>query len=189
VLPDSPDSFAVLARVLAEGGVAIAPGDTMYGLVGAVPVTEERLRLIKGRGEEKPFIRLIAEASWLPMVTAERLPDRLARHWPGPLTIVLPGREGGTVAVRVPDHDLLRRLLLAVGRPLFSTSVNRAGSPPLSTVEQMCREFEGDVDVIYDAGDRPPGPPSTLLDATVRPFRILRQGAVAIDPADLGLPG
>jgi L-threonylcarbamoyladenylate synthase len=182
----SPAAFQTLVSVLGRGGVAIAPGDTMYGLIGAAPAAEDRLREVKGRGEDKPFLLLIPEAAWLSRLTEAPLPRTLARYWPGPLTIVLPGRSGATVAVRVPADDFLRGLGNAVGFPLFSTSVNRAGSPPLKTVEEMRREFEASVDLIYDAGDRPPGAPSTLVDATERPFRILRQGAAVIDPADLG---
>jgi L-threonylcarbamoyladenylate synthase len=76
-------------------------------------------------------------------------------------------------------------MLQAVGKPLFSTSVNRAGEPPLRTVEAMRAELENDVDLIFDAGDMLPGAPSTLLDITVRPFKILRQGALRLLPEDL----
>src|SRR5208337_3280331 len=103
---------------------------------------------------------------------------RLLKYWPGPLTLVFPAHEGGTVALRVPDFRFLKELLEAVGSPLYSTSVNRAGASPLHTVEEMRREFEGVVDLIYDSGDLPPGPPSTLVDVTSRPCKVLRPGAL-----------
>ena len=56
-----PGSFPALVRILAGGGVAIAPGDTMYGLIGIAPDAEGRLRGVKGRGEDKPFLQLIAD--------------------------------------------------------------------------------------------------------------------------------
>jgi L-threonylcarbamoyladenylate synthase len=186
VTADNPASFARLVEVLSRGGVAIAPGDTMYGLIGVVPGADRRIREIKGRGEDKPFLWLIPDQSWTGRFTDSGVPEGLARHWPGPLTIVLPARAGGTVAVRVPDHPFLRELLIAVGEPLYSTSVNRAGQPPLQSVAAIRAEFEHDVDMVYDGGDFPPGPPSTLVDATVSPARILRQGALALTPADLG---
>ena len=178
-------SFPVLVDILASGGAVIAPGDTMYGLLGIAPESEGRIRRIKGRGEDKPFLQLIGDAGWVARVSEAVVPDRIAAHWPGPLTVVVPARTGGTVALRVPDHPLLQRLLRALGRPLFSTSVNRAGTPPLATVAEMRRELEGEVDAIYDAGDQPPGAPSTLLDITRRPFVILRQGAVRLPESDL----
>jgi len=180
-----PGSFSALVGILADGGVAIAPGDTMYGLIGIAPGAEERLRAVKGRGEDKPFLRLLAHASWLARITDMPMPPRLQRYWPGPLTLVFPARDGGTAALRVPDHPFLQRLLRALDRPLLSTSVNRAGQLPLRTVAEMRREMEADVDAIFDDGDHPPGPPSTLLDVTRRPFTVLRQGAALVPTEDL----
>lgn len=180
-----PEAFPALLRVLNEGGVAIAPGDTMYGLIGAVPDSQEKLRRVKGRGEEKPFLQLLADPTWIARVSDMPVPARLSRFWPGPLTLVLPDRAGGTIAVRVPDSSFLRGVVRAVGRPLYSTSVNRAGSPPLTNVNDICHEFERDVDIIFDDGDHPPGEPSTLLDITSRPYKVLRQGALHLDPHDL----
>jgi len=185
VKADSPDAFPALVRVLASGGVAIAPGDTMYGLVGVAPETGERIRGIKGRGEDKPFLRLLPDPSWVGKFSALAPPAGLMKYWPGPLTLVFPAHEGGTVALRVPDSRFLRDLLEAVGRPLYSTSVNRAGAAPLQTVVEMRREFEDAVDLIYDAGDLPPGPASTLVDVTSRPCKVLRPGALLLSPADL----
>jgi L-threonylcarbamoyladenylate synthase len=186
VLPAAePGSFRTLVEILASGGAVIAPGDTMYGLIGIAPEAEARIRRIKGRGEHKPFLQLIGDAGWVARFSETALPGRIAAHWPGPLTVVVPCRTGGTVALRVPDHPFLQQLLRALGRPLCSTSVNRAGSPPLATVAEMKRELEDDVDAIYDAGDQPPGAPSTLVDLTRRPFVILRQGAARLSDSDL----
>jgi L-threonylcarbamoyladenylate synthase len=181
----SPDAFPSLVRVLAAGGVAIAPGDTMYGLVGVAPDSGERIGEIKGRGEDKPFLRLLPDPSWVAKFSPLAAPASLLRYWPGPLTLVFPAHAGGTVALRVPDSQFLRELLEAVGSPLYSTSVNRAGTAPLQTVEEMRREFEDLVDLIYDAGDLPPGTPSTLVDVTSRPCKILRPGALLLSPEDL----
>ncbi|MGA2641854.1 MAG: L-threonylcarbamoyladenylate synthase [Spirochaetia bacterium] len=180
-----PRSFQILVQILRGGGVAIAPGDTMYGLIGLAPEAAARLRRVKGREEEKPFLQLIGDASWIGRISDVPLPPRLGRFWPGPLTIVFPAHAGGTAAFRVPDNRFLRDLLHALDQPLYSTSVNRAGSPPLKAVQDMRRELEGDVDAIYDAGDQAPGEPSTLVDITRRPFVILRQGAVHLLQEDL----
>jgi L-threonylcarbamoyladenylate synthase len=180
-----PGSFETLVQVLVSGGVAIAPGDTMYGLVGAAPGSEDRIRRVKGRGEDKPFLQILPDDTWVARVSDMAVPSRLARYWPGPLTMVFAARAGGTVALRVPDSEFLLRLLRAVNTPLFSTSVNRAGQPPLLTLDAMRREFESDVDLVYDAGPLPAGLPSTLLDITSRPFRVLRQGALRLSPDDL----
>jgi L-threonylcarbamoyladenylate synthase len=185
VLAADDAAFGTLVKSLSSGGVAIIPCDTMYGIVGVAPQTEERIRQIKGRGETKPFLQLIGSASWVSRFSDLALPPVLSKYWPGPLTLVFPHRAGGTVAVRLPDSLLLRRLLEAIGQPLYSTSVNKTGKPPLVEVAAMKQEFERDVDLIFDAGNLPPGPPSTLVDITNRPYRVLRAGVVQIPEAEL----
>lgn len=185
VTAGSSDAFRSLVEVLRAGGVAIVPGDTMYGLVGVAPDSEERIRSIKGRGEDKPFLQLLPDPSWVARFSPLSTPANLRKYWPGPLTLVFPTHAGGTVAFRVPDFRFLRDLLEAVGGPLYSTSVNRSGRAPLQTVEAIRREFEGDVDLIYDAGDIPPGVPSTLVDLSCRPYRVIREGALVLPPDDL----
>jgi L-threonylcarbamoyladenylate synthase len=185
VTADDTGAFSTLVSTLVRGGVAIAPGDTMYGMLGIAPRSDARIRRIKGRGEEKPFLLLLAERSWAARLSDMEVPAPLAKYWPGPLTVVLSARGGGSVAVRVPDSPFLRELLKAVGEPLYSTSVNRAGGRPLATIAAMRREFETEVDLVYDAGDFVPGPPSTLVDATMSPFKVLRQGALVIAAEDL----
>jgi L-threonylcarbamoyladenylate synthase len=178
------DAAPALARVLAAGGVAIIPHDTIYGIVGVAPDTEARISRIKRRDPGKPYLRLIADETWLPRLAAAQLPPALRPFWPGPLTIVLPALDGGTIAVRVPADAWLRDLLQAVNRPLASTSVNVEGEEPLGIVAEIVRRFEPEVDLIVAGSDRPQGAPSTLLDVTSRPYRILRQGVLVL-PADL----
>lgn len=178
-----PDTAEAVRRVLAAGGIAIIPCDTIYGLVG-VPETESRISRVKGRLPDKPFLRLIGDESWLARYTAAALPPQLRPFWPGPLTVVFPDRAGGTIAVRVPADPWLHGLLAALDRPLVSTSVNREGEPPLGVVAEIVERFESEVDMVVDGGDRTDRTPSTLLDATARPYRVLRQGPVQI-PAEL----
>lgn len=185
ILPAAdPEAFPLLVRILSRGGVAIIPCDTIYGIVGIAPSSEQAIRAVKGRGDDKPFLQLIAEASWVGRLSAVEAPVSLVRHWPGPLTVVLPARDGGTVALRVPDSPFLRRLLLALNRPLYSTSVNRSGDAPVNTVDEIMSGFEKDVDLVLDGGPLS-GLPSTLVDASARPYRVLRQGALRLPPEDL----
>lgn len=182
---DGPDTAVRLLATLAAGGIAVVPCDTIYGLVGRVPDSEPRIRAAKGRDESNPFLLLIPDPSWVSRLSDAEPPAALARHWPGPLTIVLPARGGGTVALRVPDSPFLRDLILSLDAPVYSTSVNISGSPALWRIADIRREFEAAVDLVVDAGDLPAGVASTIVDATSRPLRILRQGAVAVPPEDL----
>jgi L-threonylcarbamoyladenylate synthase len=180
-----PAAMRTLAALLAGGGVAIIPCDTIYGIVGVDPDADARIRGLKGRHEGKPFLRLAADASWARKLTGRDAPGHLARHWPGPLTLVLPVEGGGTLALRVPAAAWLRDLIVGLGKPLLSTSVNRTGKPALWRSADIVAEFGAEVDLVLDGGDLPDAEPSTIVDATSRPSRILRQGAFRVPPEDL----
>ena len=182
----SPDVVGRTASVLSAHGVAILPCDTIYGVVGVAPETESRIRSIKGSGEDKPFLQLLPDTGWVKRLSSQEVPPQFARRWPGPLTLVVQARDGGTIAVRLPDSLFLQSVLAAVGRPLYSTSVNRAGGPPLDRIEEIRAQFEDAVDLIVDAGTLSQGAPSTIVDVTRRPYRILRQGSLQVSREDLG---
>jgi L-threonylcarbamoyladenylate synthase len=179
-----PGLVARLAELLSSGGVAIMPCDTIYGIVGPAPGSETRLRELKGRGE-KSFLQLIAGPPWLARFGDLELPESLARYWPGPLTLIFPA-ERGSVALRVPADPRLRSLLERLDRPLYSTSVNRSGQPALWRIADILEQFERAVDLVVDAGDLPGRLPSTIVDVSRRPFRVLRQGALELPPEALG---
>ncbi len=181
-----PETLAAVTDTLSAGGVAILPCDTIYGFVGVAPETENRIRSIKGRGEDKPFLQLLLDLDGVKRLCSQEIPSRFAALWPGPLTLVIRARAGGTVAVRLPDSAFLRSVLKAVGRPLYSTSVNRAGSPPLHAIGEIVRQFESSVDIVVDAGGLPSAAASTIVDVTSRPYRVLRQGSLRIPESGSG---
>jgi L-threonylcarbamoyladenylate synthase len=153
----------------------------MYGIVGAAPETEKQIRAIKGRGQDRPFIMLIAKADWIKPYSTVPLPASLARFWPGPLTILFPRRDGeGKVAFRVPADPFLRQILKVAGKPLYSTSVNEAGEDFLWKFDDIVLKFGKKVDCIVDAGNLPESCPSTIVDIGVKPFRVVRQGKLII---------
>ena len=179
----------ICCRVLRRGGLVILPGDTIYGLIGAAPAAEARIRRTKSRAEDRPLLVLIPDRSWLWRCgVAGELPERLLHYWPGALTIVLPRAGGGTVGVRVPDDPFLCRLARCVGAPLYSTSVNRSGLPPLSRVSQIVAAFGASVDLIVDGGELGSPVASTVVDASTRPCRLLRQGSVDLPAEVLARP-
>jgi L-threonylcarbamoyladenylate synthase len=179
---DDPKLFEVLSRVLEGNGVVIMPCDTIYGLVGIAPDTDEKIRKLKGR-EEKSFLRLIPDRQWLSRYTVCDLPEELTSYWPGALTVIFPAKKRGTVALRIPDDPLLLKVMTSLGQALFSTSVNVSGAPALWRIADILPAFENRVDLVVDAGDRPRGVPSTIVDITERPFRLLRRGAVDLPDA------
>ena len=174
---DDPKLLDALVEVLQRAGVAIMPCDTIYGFLGIAPQTEGRIRELKGR-QEKSFLRLIPDLNWLPRYTSASLPRELSSYWPGALTVIFPAKDTGTAALRIPDDPLLLQLMRRLNRALFSTSVNASGKPALWRIQDICSTFESRVDLVVTAGDRPEGVPSTIIDITQTPFRLLRRGAV-----------
>jgi L-threonylcarbamoyladenylate synthase len=178
---DDPKLLETLVGVLNSNGVAVMPCDTIYGLVGVAPGTENKIRSLKG-SQEKSLLRLIPELRWLSRFTDSVLPEELKTYWPGALTVIFPARKKykGTVALRIPDDALLLRVMERLGKPLFSTSVNSSGQPALWRIAEIISVFEAKVDLVVTAGDRPEGVPSTIIDVTSKPYRLLRRGAVDI---------
>ena len=171
-----------LLETLDSGEVAIFPCDTIYGFVGRAPDTDPKIRSIKGRGETNPFLMLVGSVAQATDLSNVPLDPRITSLWPGPLTVVIESGEG-TVAVRLPDDSFLSGVVEELGAPIYSTSVNRSGTPPLWRIAEIVAEFESDVNLIVDAGDCPAGKPSTILDLTQVPYRILRQGAFEVPAA------
>jgi L-threonylcarbamoyladenylate synthase len=116
----------------------------------------------------------------------------MARHWPGPLTLVLRARahvplevtaNTGTVGLRLSAHPVACGLVAALGEPITAPSANPAGLAPPTTADQVLAYFGERLDVVLDAGATAGGAPSTVLDVTVEPPRLLRAGAVAVPGA------
>ncbi len=177
-------------RVLRAGGVALLPTDTVYGLAAAtsVPGAVAQLFALKGRDRDVPIAVLVADAAQAWSIAAAPVPAaarRLAeRFWPGKLTLVVArapawdvdiGGDGRTVGLRCPGHPLVRELCGAVG-PLATTSANRHGQPTPATAAEAAAAV-GHAGLLVDGGTLS-GAPSTVVDCTVSPPRVLREGAV-----------
>jgi tRNA threonylcarbamoyl adenosine modification protein (Sua5/YciO/YrdC/YwlC family) len=131
----------------------------------------------------------VAQVEWLAGRLSPRARQLASRWWPGPLTLVLEVRQSlapgvvaadGSVAVRVPAHDLACDLARLAGGPLTSTSANRAGQPPAVTAED-CWTLGDDVAVVLDGGPARATIPSTIVDVRGADLRLLREGAVPWD--------
>ncbi len=190
---DSPDAIIAAVRVLRAGGLVAFPTDTVYG-VGALVFDERAVQSIydaKDRPDEKAIPVLLGDAADLPQValdlneTAETLAEAF---WPGPLTIVvhkqptLPRAVSATdtVGVRVPDHELARRLLIAAG-PMAVTSANLSGRPSPNSAADVLEQLGGRIGLIIDGGTTPGGVPSTVVDCTQPRPTILREGPITLE--------
>lgn len=177
--------------MIKQGGVIAFRTDTFYGL-GADPfnaVAVAQLKALKGRDDGKPILLLIADLDQIDRVIAERTEEfnRLAaKFWPGPLTIIgravdeLPAEitaGTGTVGVRLPNDESVRRLVRECGGVLTATSANPAGREPARSAQEARDYFPQGV-VIVDGGEVTATEPSTVVDATTSPPRVVREGAI-----------
>ena len=187
--PDHPEPDVVFRAVmlLEEGEVIAGPSDTVYGFLGrpSRPEAIDTLRRLKGRAG--PFIHLVhslESARSLAGPVPEPMWERIGRVWPGPVTVVLPARAGGTIALRMPNLTLLVAIMSGVGEPLLSTSANPAGAPPpVSATEVLGVLAQDAVPLLLDGGTAASREPSTLVDLSGKSARVLRHGVG--DPAPL----
>ncbi|MBA2442490.1 MAG: L-threonylcarbamoyladenylate synthase [Rubrobacter sp.] len=163
------------ADALRRGEVVVAPTDTVVGLFASKVGVPELSRL-KLRGPEKPVALLCASAeeafaltSGVPEV-ARKLADL---YWPGPLTLVLDDRAGGTVGVRVPAHPVSRSLLAAYGGPLYATSANFSGEPAPGTLDDLDPRLAASIRFAVD-GEGGGGEASAVVDLSGGRVTLLR---------------
>ena len=176
----NPDLLKIVSQTLLNNGVAILPSDTLYGFSCIQGIGEHKIEEIKGRGEGKHFLKL-ALKNQLDQLTSEIPDTRLLSYWPGPLTLILKGIKNPTEGIRVPDNKFIQELLTKVGQPIISTSVNYTGQPPMTSIEEIIKEFEDKVDLIVDAGKLPPSLPSTIIDLSMGAPRLVRQGQLKVN--------
>ena len=192
------DSIQRCVSVLKNGGVVIIPTDTVYGFSGIVDSsahfnTDAIIRKIKGREECKPFIQLIAAPEDIKNYTDDDIPQKLLDCWPGPLTIIVNTKKNtgsgagtgsdvhtGTIALRCPGDEWLRKIISECGASIYSTSVNRSGQPVLDEENAIISEFEGEVELIVADGDRKNSVPSTIVRVENGNYTVIRQGVIKV---------
>jgi L-threonylcarbamoyladenylate synthase len=193
ILPaTSPSAIRLARRLLREGELVAFPTDTVYG-IGANAFERYAVReiyAVKQRSTDKALPVFIYQIDDLNLI-ARDVPNRawpfLQRFWPGALTVVL-GKNSAlpaevtagqdSVAVRIPDHVVCLELVIQVGRPLAVTSANLSGQPTPTTAQDVAAQLGDRISLILDSGPSPCTQPSTIVDLSVKPPRLLRQGAL-----------
>ena len=184
-LPPTPEGLGRAAELLRDGHLVAFPTDTVYG-VGVAASRPERLEALfdlKQRPAERRVPILVAglaqavAAGWIADERAHLLGERF---WPGPLTLILPGT-AETQAFRAPDHLVALELIAAAG-PILATSANRSGEPDTLGADEVLIAFatqQDELAAVVDGGRVPGGVASTVLDLSVAPARILREGPIS----------
>jgi len=193
---DAPSAAALeeAAAVLRADGLVAFPTETFYGLGASAlrPAAVRRIFAIKGRPEGNPLLVLVDSVAMAERLTIN-VPPRarvlMDRHWPGPLTLVLRARPdippeitagSGTIGVRLSAHPVARALVTALGGPVTAPSANLSGRPAPTTAAEVAAAFGAALPLVLDGGATPGGRPSTVLDVTVDPPRVIRAGAIQV---------
>ncbi len=169
------ENIPLIAELLRERKVGALPCDTIYGISGVTgDDTSERIYEIKERPQSKSFITLMTKEQ---LKESDLIvPDDIFALWPCALTAILSSPDGRAEAVRIPDDPFLMELLPLSG-PIYSTSVNISGSPSLLRFNEILSTFGDKLDFIVKNENISGGKSSTLIDATKKPYRILREGS------------
>lgn len=199
VLPFSDESIAEAAGLILAGEPVAVPTETVYGLAADATNSEAVARIYKAKGRPS-FNPLIVHVNDLD--EAERIGqfDKAARalairHWPGPLTLVVPLRPESriativtaglpTIGLRVPAHPAMQALLRATQRPLAAPSANASGSISPTRAEHVLKSLGGRIPLIIDGGLTKRGIESTIIAATGERLRLLRPGPLEVDAED-----
>ncbi len=191
-LPAS-EIVAAAVQALSAGKLVALPTDTVYGIAvnASCQPAVRRLFEIKQRSADNPLPVLIAD--WEDMknaacdipASAQRLADRF---WPGPLTIILHKSRAisdlvtagqPTVGLRVPAHELTQSVLRQADFPVAVTSANISDQPAACTPQQVLARLDNAIDMLVDDGPCPGEIASTVLDLTISPPQILRDGPIS----------
>lgn len=189
------DSLSDCVEILRSGGLLAVPTETVYGLAGngLDAASVEKIYEVKGRPSVKPLSLMVPGPESMERYCSE-VPEaakKLAeRFWPGPLTIVLKAKDvippivlagGDTVGLRCPNHPLTLKLLREAGIPLAAPSANPSGAPSPKSADEVLAYFDGQIEGVLDGGPCGIGTESTIISLAQKPYRILRQGALAAE--------
>jgi L-threonylcarbamoyladenylate synthase len=187
-----PHKIDEAVAILKNGGVIAFPTETFYGL-GADARNDEAIEKIfgiKGRDFKNPILVVIGDRGQLDAFAADIPAEArklMDRFWPGPLTIVFratpsvsPKLTAGTgkIGIRLTSHPIAREISKGLGEPVTATSANLSGAPECSSAAEVLSQLQGRIDGVVDGGHTPGGKGSTIVDVTIYPPKVLREGMI-----------
>ncbi|MBI4849323.1 MAG: threonylcarbamoyl-AMP synthase [Nitrospirae bacterium] len=190
----SRDIFKRALETLNSGGIIAYPTESFYalGVLAADETAVKKLFELKKRPVGKPLPVIVGDMDTLRSVV-ENVPvnaeNLIRKFWPGPLTMIFKAKDNvpflltggsGKVAVRIPGESVALHLTSALKLPVTSTSANPSGELPAEDTGAVVKYFGEKIDLIIDGGKAPGGKPSTIVDVTVVPPVVLREGRIAL---------
>jgi len=183
--PKRPDKEAILsaARSVREGALVAFPTETVYGIAANYLDKKaiEALYKVKKRPKTKPFTIHISDIDMIKSLGCSMTKEGLMlikRFWPGPLTVILKSEDGETLGFRMPANRIAMELIKSAGVPIAAPSANLTGNKAPRNVGEVLQDLDGRVALVIDGGDTEIGIESTVVDLTVNPPKVLREGAI-----------
>jgi L-threonylcarbamoyladenylate synthase len=187
------ENLSAAVQVLKGGDVIVFPTETLYGL-GADALNDaavEKVFQLKGRDPRNPIPVLVADQKMLHTLVAKKptvAQKLMDRYWPGPLTLVLPGRKNipkplcnptGGIAVRISSQPIAALLIKGLGRPLTATSANPSGKEPARTLQEAKTYFADRVELFVDGGTLTSKSGSTVVEVIEDNVKVVREGEIS----------
>ena len=185
----------IAADIIKNGGLVAIPTETVYGLAANALDGKAVSKIFKAKGRpmDNPLIVHVSCIEEIDKLVSEIPPQakKLANtFWPGPLTIILkrsniiPAEVSAgldTVAIRLPNNDVTRKLIKIAGVPLAAPSANTSGSPSPTSANHVLHDLDGKIDAILDAGNCRVGLESTVITLTSPVPTLLRPGGITVE--------
>lgn len=192
-LIENEELFKNFCKDMINGSIAAIPTDTLYGFAAAADNESavDKIYKIKSRDFAKPLILFIDnfdELAKLGLDTDDNTAQILKKNWPGALTAILAVKlnpqisafKFKTIGIRIPNHKMLLELLRKIPFKILTTSANRSGNISENDPVKIKNEFINEIDWLIEDGIIKESLPSTVVDFTVSPFKILRQGKITL---------
>jgi L-threonylcarbamoyladenylate synthase len=183
--PKAPDAAAIAhaAKAVKEGLLVGFPTETVYGIAANLLDRKavDRLYEVKKRFKGKPFTVHISDVKMIRdmgCAISKKAKSAIDKFWPGPLTIILKSKDGRKIGFRMPANKVALELISQAAVPVVAPSANISGAKPPTDAKEVLRELDGTIDVLIDSGPTEVGIESTVVDLTVTPPVILREGAI-----------
>jgi L-threonylcarbamoyladenylate synthase len=188
-------------QILLSGGTVAFPTESFYGLAVNIMDNDAIMRLysIKGRQKRLPILILIPNRDSLERYVKE-IPEIAIKimdeYWPGGITLIFRANdkisplltaETGKIAIRLSSHNVATGLARAVGYPISGTSANKSGQPSCTNAEEVYDAIGKELDMILDGGETRGGKGSTIIDVTIDPPRLIREGMVKLEDIELAI--
>ncbi|MDO8281546.1 MAG: L-threonylcarbamoyladenylate synthase [Thermodesulfovibrionia bacterium] len=179
---------------LRKGGIVAYPTESYYalGVMASDEAALKKLYEIKMRPIQKALPVIVGSEDTLKTIVIS-IPEAarmlMEKFWPGPLTLIFEAKAGlpelltaglGKVAVRLPGEGFALSMAKAAGFPITATSANLSSMPPARYPDEVIKYFGHSIELMIDAGETPGGKPSTIVNVTVEPYKLLREGRVAL---------